>query len=170
MHSTRFLIEWDTPALRRLPVMDGSCIAIAMALAVEVITVGVRWCKSQSKNATFPYSQRLDSASELSYYVKCHPIKTQRDNPNCPLNNRKHETSTQGISSSVILHAGNTLFMVREGVGGYAQMARILKTKWVGYHGQQQMYFLLVLRLGTKDQDSIGSISVRLFFLTCSHN
>lgn len=42
MHSTRFLIEWDTPALRRLPVMDGSCIAIAMALAVEVITVGVR--------------------------------------------------------------------------------------------------------------------------------
>lgn len=29
------------------------------------------------------------------------------------------------------------------------------------------MYFLLVLRLGTKDQDSIGSISVRLFFLTC---
>ena len=43
-----------SPALRTLPVTDWSYTDTAMALVVEVITLGVRQCKSQAKNAAPP--------------------------------------------------------------------------------------------------------------------
>lgn len=64
-------MRWGTPALRTLPVTDWSCTDVAMALAVEVITLGVRRCKSQQRMQPPTRRPRLESATGLNYYVKC---------------------------------------------------------------------------------------------------
>ena len=63
----------DTPALRMLPVTDWSYTDAAMALAVGVITLGVRRCKSQAKNANphpeteIRVSHGVDLLCEMSF-------------------------------------------------------------------------------------------------------
>lgn len=74
-----------TPALRTLPVTDWSCTDAAMALAMGVITLGVRRCKSQAKNAK-PHSETEIRVNHgVNYYVKClSAIKTQKRQAKLP--------------------------------------------------------------------------------------
>lgn len=58
---------------------DYGCTDAAMAFAAAVITLGVKRCKSQQRMQTLTLRPRLESATELNYYVKClSAIKTKR--------------------------------------------------------------------------------------------